>query len=107
MAAERRPAYWSPEAVADLSDTWDYYAGAAGPATANAIIGKIRDACRMLDEHPFAGRARDDIRPGLRCVVASPHVVFYRVVDDVTEIVRVVDGRRDIDELFDETPTRE
>jgi plasmid stabilization system protein ParE len=29
-----------------------------------------------------------------------PHVVFYRVVDDIPEIVRVLDGRQDIDEKF-------
>jgi plasmid stabilization system protein ParE len=33
-------------------------------------------------------------------VVATPHVVFYRVVADEVEIVRVIDGRRDIDQIF-------
>jgi plasmid stabilization system protein ParE len=32
--------------------------------------------------------------------VATPHVVFYRVAGDVVEIVRVIDGRRDIDQIF-------
>ena len=30
----------------------------------------------------------------------SPHVVFYRVSNDVAEIVRVLDGRRDLEEIF-------
>jgi toxin ParE1/3/4 len=54
----------------------------------------------MLEEYPFAGRSRDEIRPGLRSVVASPHVVFYRVTDGVAEVVRVLDGRQDLDEIF-------
>jgi plasmid stabilization system protein ParE len=33
-------------------------------------------------------------------MAASPHVVFYRVNDDVAEIVPVLDGRRDLDEVF-------
>jgi len=33
-------------------------------------------------------------------VVASPHVVFYRVVGEEAEIVRVIDGRRDIERVF-------
>jgi toxin ParE1/3/4 len=107
MAAHRRLVHWALEAVTDLSDIWDYYAGVAGPPAANAIVGKIRDVCRVLDDHPLAGRARDEIRPGLRCMVASPHIVFYRVIDDAVEIVRVIDGRRDIDEIFDEIPKRE
>ena len=61
---------------------------------------EIGQACRILEEHPFAGRSRDEIRPGLRSVVASPHVVFYRVTDGVAEVVRVLDGRQDLDEIF-------
>jgi plasmid stabilization system protein ParE len=32
--------------------------------------------------------------------VASPHVVFYRVVDGAAEIVRVLDGRQDIEAIL-------
>jgi toxin ParE1/3/4 len=53
-----------------------------------------------LQDHPFAGRARDDVRPGLRSIAASPHVVFYRVRNEVAEIIRVLDRRRDVDEIF-------
>jgi plasmid stabilization system protein ParE len=37
---------------------------------------------------------------GLRSFAATPHVVFYRVVNDTPEIVRVLDGRQDIEEKF-------
>lgn len=39
-------------------------------------------------------------RPGLRSVLASPYVIFYRVNGDIAELVRILDGRRDIDEIF-------
>ena len=58
----------------------------------------------MLDSHPFAGRGRNEVRPGLRSIAASPHVVFYRVNNDVAEIVRVLDGRRDLEEIFAHEP---
>jgi len=36
--------------------------------------------------------------------VANPHVVFYSVnADGLAEVIRVIDGRRDIDAIFDET----
>jgi toxin ParE1/3/4 len=54
----------------------------------------------MLKEHPRAGRARDEIRPGLRSVASRSYVVFYRIRSDTAEIVRVLDGRRDLDEIF-------
>jgi len=54
----------------------------------------------LIEEHPFAGRARSELRPDLRSFAATPHVVFYRVVDDAPQIVRVLDGRQDIEEKF-------
>src|SRR2546430_2214436 len=101
MAGGRRPLIWSPEARTDLADIWSYYARAAGPQTADNIIRDIGQACRLLEDHPYGGRPRDEVRPGLRAVVARPHVIFYRVTkDDTAEIIRVLDGRRDIEEIF-------
>jgi toxin ParE1/3/4 len=95
---------WSPEARADLTDIWNYYADVAGRRTADNIVRGIGEACRLIEDHPYGGRSRDEVRPGLRCIVASPHVVFYRVTGEgVAQVVRVIDGRRDIDAIFDET----
>jgi toxin ParE1/3/4 len=99
MAGASRPVIWSPEARTDLSDIWSYYVQVAGRQTADNIIRHIGRACLLLGDHPFGGRARDDVRPGLRSVVARPHVVFY-AEDESAEIVRVLDGRRDLDEIF-------
>jgi len=60
----------------------------------------------MLERHPFSGRPRDGLRPGLRSLLADPHVIFYRVQNDTAEIVRVLHGRQDLDELFAETRRR-
>jgi toxin ParE1/3/4 len=63
-------------------------------------VRDIDQACLLLQDHPFAGRAKAEVRPGLRSIAASPYVVFYRVTNDVAEIVRVIDGQRDLDEIF-------
>jgi toxin ParE1/3/4 len=104
MVNPRRPIDWSPEARADLSEVWNYYVNVAGRNTADKIVREIDEVCRLLEEHPFAGRARDEVRHGLRSIAARPHVVFYRVKNDVAEIVRVLDGRRDLDEIFAASP---
>jgi toxin ParE1/3/4 len=77
-----------------------YYRETGGRQVADAIVRSIGEICRMLKEHPRAGRARDEIRPGLRSVASRPYVVFYRIRSDTAEIVRVLDGRRDLDEIF-------
>jgi toxin ParE1/3/4 len=104
MAALRRAALWSPEALYDLNDIWDHYARVAGPPTADKLLRDIDGVVTTLEDHPFAGRARGEIRSGLHSFATSPHVVFYRVVDDRPEIVRVLDGRRDLDEIFSDDP---
>jgi toxin ParE1/3/4 len=100
MAEPRRPAIWSSDARSDLSEIWNYYVKVAGQHKADEIVREIVEACRVLEGHRFAGRARNEIRQGIRSISASPHVVFYRVRNDVAEIVRVLDGRRDLDEIF-------
>jgi toxin ParE1/3/4 len=101
MAARKRPLIWSPEARADLSDIWNYYARVAARDTANDIVRQIAQTCQLLEDHPYSGRSRDEVGPGLRSLTANPYVVFYRVTkNDVAEIVRIIDGRRDIDEIF-------
>jgi len=48
------------------------------------------------------GRDRDDLKPGIREVVVYPTVLFYRVSREQVEVVRVVDGRRNIAAIFGE-----
>jgi toxin ParE1/3/4 len=100
MAGRRPPIVWSPNAREDLSFIWLHYAKIAGTNTADKIIREIGAACSLLEQHPFGGRAREEIRSDLRSVVANPHVIFYRVRDDIAEIVRVLDGRQDLGEIF-------
>lgn len=33
----------------------------------------------MLVDHPYAGIARDDLRPGVRQLVEGHYLIFYRV----------------------------
>jgi toxin ParE1/3/4 len=95
-----RTAIWSLEARADIEDIWSYYARVAGLNTAAKIIDKIDEVISMIEAHPFAGRTRNELRPGFRSFAANPHVVFYRITDGLPEIIRILDGRRDIDEIF-------
>ena len=100
MAERRRAALWSPEALDDRERIWDYYVRVAGRHTAEKILREIAEVIALLEDHPFAGRARNEVRLELRSFAATPHVVFYRVVNDTPEIVRVLDGRQDIEEKF-------
>jgi toxin ParE1/3/4 len=102
MAGHKSRIIWSPEALADIDRLWTYYARAAGPVTADKLLREVGRMVATIDDFPLAGRSRDEIRAGLRSLAASPQIVFYRLKDDRPEIVRVLDGRQDIEEIFSE-----
>lgn len=104
MAATKYELVWSPESEQDLLDIWAYSARTWSLEVADNRLEVINASCERLSQWPFSGRARDELRKGLRSVVVRPHVVFYRVRDTNVDIVRVLDGRRDLDAIFAEQP---
>ncbi|HEV3186032.1 MAG TPA: type II toxin-antitoxin system RelE/ParE family toxin [Xanthobacteraceae bacterium] len=60
----------------------------------------VHATCGRLVDWPLSGRSREELASGLRSMVVRPHVVFYRVIGRQIEIVRVLDGRRDLDAIF-------
>lgn len=46
------------------------------------------------------GRARDEIKPGLRSIVVQKYTVFYRATDTAVQVVRLLHGSRDIDGIM-------
>src|SRR3954451_15405373 len=96
---------WSPEAIDDVDCLWDHLFHAAGPTTADKMLREIQRVVTVLVEFPQAGRSRGELQPGLRSMPIGNQIVFYRVAKDGPQIVRVLDGRRDITGVFaDENP---
>ena len=103
MAERKRPVLWSPDALSYLDEIWYYYFRVAGSNEADNILREIGKVVTLVEHHPLSGRSRDEVRPGLRSIASiaiSPHVVFYRVMGGRAEIICLLDGRRDIDEIF-------
>jgi toxin ParE1/3/4 len=86
----------SPQAEIDVTSIWDYVAADSTKA-ADALIDRIERAFDMLAETPFAGRARVDLAKNLRSFPVGSYVIFYVPVPDGVEVVRVMNGRQDID----------
>ena len=95
---------WSIDANNDIEQIWTYFAQNASVDRADSQIIKIVEACRLLSDWPRSGRPRDNIIPGMRSISAEPYVIFYRVGSDVVQVVRVLDGRRDIEAVLNEKP---
>ena len=70
--------------------------------TADRHLRRLEQAIAALADFPRTGPARDDIRPGIRTILRAPYHIFYSVDDEsrAVRIVRIVDGRRDLQALF-------
>jgi toxin ParE1/3/4 len=89
----------SDKANHDLLRTYAYLVQ-RNPTAAESILQRIDEKFRQLSDLPFIGRRRSILGPGIRSVVVGTHVIFYTVAQDSITIVRVIDGRMDIDEEF-------
>ena len=89
-------------ARAELLDIWSHVAE-RDPVEADSVLDRIEAGCAVLREHPRFGRARPDIGTGARMLVIERWLALYRVVGPHVQVVRVVDGARDLGRL--EWPT--
>jgi|SRR3954469_21373045 len=94
----------APQARTDLDRIWDYIFSQSGSeTTASRQIDLIADRFRLLSKWPRIGRARPDLRRGLRSFPVGDYVIFYRTARSSVTILRVLHGRRDIEGLFSGT----
>ena len=91
--------YISESADADLLQIVSYLTE-RNPSAAAAAAQEINRKFENLTRFPFIGRERNSPAPGLRSVVAGMHVIFDLVESERIVVVRVLDGRRDIDAEF-------
>jgi|SRR3954469_17954711 toxin ParE1/3/4 len=80
----------SPRAQADIDEIWEYSADRWDIDQANRYISEIRSAIEIVASDPRRGRSCDEIRRGYRRFSAGSHVMFFRIVGDQIDVVRVL-----------------
>ncbi len=53
-----------------------------------------------LYEMPERGQMRDDLLTGIRMLVEGKYLIFYRVIGARVEVLRVIQGSRDLTKIF-------
>ena len=92
---------FSPEALSDLIDLYDFIAERDGEERAISYIDRIEECCRSLSVFPNRGIRRDDLRSGLRILGFERRaVIALRVQADTVTILRVLYGGRDVETAF-------
>ena len=87
-------------ALADLDAIYDYIEP-DNPRRAASFVQDIRDRCRPLCVHPQLGRARDDLRSGIRILpMLGRVVVAYRITPSAILVTRVFYGGQDYEAIL-------
>jgi toxin ParE1/3/4 len=97
---------WSNQARNDLLEIY-VLIGLEQPRAAERYFDRIEAKAELLRSQPRMGVRRSDIRPSMRMLVEAPYLLLYRTDPDTdegplraVEIIRVIDGRRDLHSLF-------
>jgi toxin ParE1/3/4 len=88
-----------PLAELDLWEIWDYIADDSLDR-ADGFLDRIEEKLRSLARSPGIGRRREELLPGLQSFPVGNYVVFYRAIEDGIDVIRILHGSRDIEEIF-------
>jgi toxin ParE1/3/4 len=97
---------WSFQAREDLLDIY-VAIGMENAEAAERLYSAIETKANLLITHPRIGVRRSEIRPSARMLIEGAYLILYETRPDAdeipareVEIVRIVDGRRDLTRPF-------
>ena len=83
----------------DLREIAEYFAQTNLEAGEH-FFREFNRKCKQLTAFPNSGKSYAGIRTDLRGLPLEGYVIFYRLLDDGIEILRVVSGRRNLPTIF-------
>ncbi|MEO6232435.1 MAG: type II toxin-antitoxin system RelE/ParE family toxin [Ferruginibacter sp.] len=84
------------QAIFDLEDIWLYTLHTWSLTQADRYHSMIVKEIDFLAAHPSSGKNQHHIRAGYRSSKIKSHVIFYRILDNELEIIRILHERMDI-----------
>lgn len=90
----------SDAARSDLDELW-FYIAQDNPDAADRFIRALVSRFPMLAAMPEMGLQREELAIRLRSFSIGNYVIFYRLMENGVEVVRVLHGARDLPPLFD------
>jgi toxin ParE1/3/4 len=91
---------FTDNAIRDLDSTCDLIA-IDNPDAASNLFDGIREQCMRVAQFPLSGKKYDQIKLNLRGFIVKSYIIFYIVEGENILIVRVVNGYRDLADVFD------
>lgn len=86
----------SKKAVSDLEEIWLYTVEKWSVAQADRYYNLIFDEINYLCKNSSAGKSMEHVRKGYRASKVKSHLIFYRVLNDKIEVIRILHERMDM-----------
>ena len=87
------------DASRDLSEISDYFLAQSVEA-GDRFVEAFGKKCQHLAKFPYLGRSYSQFAPNLRGVPLMGYIIFYQIVDDGIESLRVISGYRNLEDVF-------
>lgn len=94
-----RRAYLTRQARCDVLEIEEYIAK-DNPIAVAKFVDRLEERWLSLGSSSNVGRKRPDLMQDLRSVSEGEYFIFYRVLDNSIEIMRVVHTARQLEKLF-------
>jgi len=91
------PFFISKRAISDLEEIWLYTVEKWSVEQADRYYNLIFDEINYICRNTNAGKSMEHARKGYRASKVKSHFVFYRVINDAVEIIRILHERMDIE----------
>ncbi|CAN5493013.1 hypothetical protein BH10PSE3_BH10PSE3_04720 [soil metagenome] len=86
----------------DLDEIFAWVAEDSGLSVAVTQMERLEDGLARIEAYPRIGRPRRDLGENTFTLPVRPWVIIYDLVDANVEVVRVVDGRRNLSAVLEE-----
>lgn len=87
----------SKKAISDLEEIWRYTVEKWSAEQADRYYNLIFDEINYICKNSDAGKSMEHVRKGYRASKVKLHLIFYKVSDDIIEIIRILHERMDIE----------
>ena len=94
---KKLPFVISKKAVSDLEEIWLYTVEKWSMEQADRYYNLIVDEINYICKNSNAGKSMDHVRKGYRASKVKSHLIFYRVLHDTIEVIRILHERMDIE----------
>jgi len=95
---------WSQDASDDLIDIVQYIKEKSGKKIAKEIYQRVITHVEKIDTFPEIGRVVPELLSigvlDIREIIENPWRIFFRITSAEIQIISVIDGRRNIEEIL-------